>query len=169
MALTDRDCDAPNNPRHGTTSLEASTTVTPAREIAMVGPAAEHAARLRRRSVIVGPTHYVRPLTVLIAAALAASCGSAASTEQAPTFEPTSTRFKVFTHCGVESAHIDGRWWHASPPLYGKAWGPPAGWSEPYQDGTLTLESADRAVFEALGQRVVFVPAPDNEPVRVCR
>jgi len=30
------------------------------------------------------------------------------------------------------------------------------------------VESADRAVFDALGQQVVFVPAPNNEPVRIC-
>jgi hypothetical protein len=115
------------------------------------------------------PTGYVCSLAVLLAAVLTTSCGSAASTEQAATDEPSSTRFSVYTHCGVESAHIDGRWWHASPPLYGKVSGPPAGWDDPYQEGTLTMESADRAVFEALGQRVVFVPAPDDEPVRVCR
>lgn len=33
--------------------------------------------------------------------------------------------------------------------------------------GALTIESGHRAVFEARGQRVVFVRAPDNEPVRV--
>jgi len=31
------------------------------------------------------------------------------------------------------------------------------------------MESTDRAVFEALGERVVFVPAPNNKPVQVCR
>jgi hypothetical protein len=84
---------------------------------------------------------------------------------------PRSKAFTVYTHCGVESARIRGRWWHAKPPLYGdtEGGGPPAGWGDPYQEGTLTVEAADRAVFEALGQRVVFVPAPDNEPVRVCR
>lgn len=84
--------------------------------------------------------------------------------------EPSSAPFSVYTHCGVESVRIDGRWWHASPPLYNQERsGPPAGWGDPYQEGTLTMESADRAVFEALGQRVVFVPAPDDEPIRVCR
>jgi hypothetical protein len=78
--------------------------------------------------------------------------------------------FKMYTHCGVESARIDGRWWHASPPLYDKSQiGPPAGWGDPFQNGTLTVKSAHRAVFEALGQQVVFVPAPNNEPVRICR
>jgi hypothetical protein len=84
---------------------------------------------------------------------------------------PVSKAFTVYTHCGVESARIHGRWWHAKPPLYGdtEGGGPPAGWGDPYQEGTLTVEANGRAVFEALGQRVVFVPAPDNEPVRVCR
>jgi len=84
---------------------------------------------------------------------------------------PVGKTFTVYTHCGVESARVNGRWWHAKPPLYGdtEGGGPPPGWGNPFQEGTLTVEAADRAVFEALGQRVLFVPAPDNEPVRVCR
>ena len=97
-------------------------------------------------------------------------CGSAASPEQTSTDEPSSTPFSVYTHCGVENVRIDGRWWHASPPLYDEAGsGPPAEWGDPYQEGALTRESSDRAVFEALGQRVVFLPSPDDKPVRVCR
>ena len=123
-----------------------------------------------RRRVMARPTQYVRSVAVLSAASLMTACGSAASTEQAPTDEPSSARFSVYTHCGVESVRIDGRWWHARPPLYNQERsGPPAGWGDPHQEGTLTMESADRAVFEALGQRVVFVPAHDDEPVRVCR
>jgi hypothetical protein len=107
---------------------------------------------------------------VLITAALVTGCGSTASSEQALPDEPSSTSFSVYTHCGVESARIDGRWWHASPPLYNEDQsGPPVGWGNPHQEGTLTVESNDRAVFEAVGERVIFVPAPDNEPVRVCR
>ena len=98
------------------------------------------------------------------------------STESSPGGQPTSaTRtpgsipFTLLTHCGVENLRIDGRWWHADPPLYNRAGsGPPTGWGDPVQKGGLTIESPDRAVFEALGQRVVFVPAPDNEPVRMC-
>lgn len=77
--------------------------------------------------------------------------------------------FTVYTHCGVESAQIRGRWWHARPPLYNASRsGPPAGWGNPYQDGTLVVESATRAIFYARGQQVVFVPAPVNEPLRMC-
>ena len=92
----------------------------------------------------------------------ASATGSTGST-------PGAKPFEVYTHCGIESARIHGRWWHAEPPLYNKARsGPPAGWGDPYQPGTLTMQSADRATFEALGQQVVFVPAPDNQPVRIC-
>ena len=124
---------------------------------------------------------------------LTVSCSSAPSTDTRPP-EPTNegessvtqptknpsnapltgnTRsgkpFKMYTHCGVESAEIRGRWWHADPPLYNKRGSsPPAGWGDPFQQGTLVVESSQRAVFEALGQEVIFVPAPDNEPVRMC-
>ncbi len=116
-------------------------------------------------------TSCARNVAVVIAAALTTGCGSPASTQQAPAAdEPSSTPVSVYTHCGVENVRIDGRWWHARPPLYNQERsGPPAGWGDPHQEGTLTMESADRAVFEALGQRVVFVPAPTKEPVRVCR
>lgn len=84
--------------------------------------------------------------------------------------QQTWPSFSVYTHCGVENVRIDGRWWHAKAPLYddGRT-GPPDGWGDPYQEGRLTVESAKRAVFEFAGQRVVFVPAPNNAPVRVCR
>lgn len=112
----------------------------------------------------------MRYVAVLVAAVLTTGCGSAVSTERTSADEPSSTTFSVYTHCGVENVRIDGRWWHARPPLYNQERiGPPAGWGDPYQEGTLMMESADRAVFEALGQSVVFVPSPDNEPVRVCR
>ena len=116
------------------------------------------------------PTHFARNVRVLVAALMFTGCGSTSQTQDASGGKPSSTPFSIYTHCGVENVRIDGHWWHAKPPLYNdERTGPPAGWSDPHQEGTLTVESTERAVFEALGQRVVFVPAPDNEPVRVCR
>lgn len=77
----------------------------------------------------------------------------------------------VYTHCGVESARINGRWWHAVDPLYGPGGagsGPPAGWQDPQQEGELTLQSSSRAAFAARGEQVVLVPAPTDEPLRIC-
>jgi hypothetical protein len=127
-------------------------------------------------------------LTALLAVMLTAGCTSSGIIETTPTETPSSTatsngpsdspskrvtpsgrQFEVYTHCGVENTRIQGVWWHAKPPLYNERRnGPPAGWGDPYQTGTLTVVSDSRAVFEALGQQVVFVPAPDNTPVRIC-
>ncbi len=77
----------------------------------------------------------------------------------------------VYTHCGVESLRVDGRWWHAVEPLYGDN-GPgssPDGWGDPYQEGELTLKSEQSITFEAEGIQVEFVPAPTNRPMRMCR
>jgi len=81
-------------------------------------------------------------------------------------------KFVFYTHCGVENARIGTHWWHADEPLYGdggEGTGPPAGWDNPYQEGLLTVESTERAVFTAKGTEVVLVPAATDRPVRVCR
>jgi hypothetical protein len=131
-----------------------------------------------------------RAMTVALSAAvLTAACISGGSVETAATETPTSSPsgsqepsetapgvvlpsgkpFEMYTHCGVENTLIRGVWWHAKPPLYNKRRnGPPAGWGDPYQTGMLIVESDDRAVFEAMGQQVVFVRASDNQPVRIC-
>ena len=117
-----------------------------------------------------GPTLRMRPVAAFIAVMLSTGCGSASSTPRAGAEESNRAPFTVYTHCGVENLRIDGQWWHAKPPVYGpERGGPPAGWGDPYQEGDLTIESDGRAVFEALGQRILFVPARPNEPVRVCR
>jgi hypothetical protein len=131
--------------------------------------------------------HRAQVVAALSAALLAASCTSDGSIESAPTETPSSNTsdnapsnttsrsassgkpFDLYTHCGVENTRIRGVWWHADPPLYNERRnGPPAGWGDPYQTGTLTMLTDNRAVFEALGQRVVLVPASDNQPVRIC-
>lgn len=78
--------------------------------------------------------------------------------------------FSMYTHCGVESTRINGRVWNAMDPLYSspERLGPPTGWADPEQDGLLTLEAVDRAVFAALGERVVLVPSQTGEALRPC-
>ncbi len=77
-----------------------------------------------------------------------------------------------YTHCGVENALIDGRWWHVVDPLYGDGGpgtGPPADWDDPSQPGRLTVDQ-DHAVFESEDAlRVVLTPARPDAPVRICR
>ena len=67
---------------------------------------------------------------------------------------------------------INGSWWTAVTPLYGPAGdgaGPPPGWDEPWQEGDLTLETEDRAVFAAVGEQVILTRSLVNEPLRICR
>jgi hypothetical protein len=115
-----------------------------------------------------------------LAVALMSACGAAPDelpsdaeeTAYADSAPPRgeAVDFFIYTHCGVESIRVDGRWWHAVEPLYGDE-GPrssPEGWGNPYQQGELTLNSEESITFEAEGTKVEFVPAPDDEPMGMC-
>jgi hypothetical protein len=117
-------------------------------------------------------------ICAIAAVGLSTACGSdqpssaeaTAYADSAPSVGEAVDYF-VYTHCGVESIKIDGRWWHAVEPLYGDD-GPgdsPDGWGDPYQEGELTQHSEDRITFEANHAEGEFVPAPDDQPVRMCR
>ena len=62
--------------------------------------------------------------------------------------------FDLYTHCGVLGADLDGVWFAADPPLV-EDYGPPPGWDDPYQPGTMTRLSPTEAVFtDAAGHEV---------------
>lgn len=125
------------------------------------------------------PIHMRALIAVLVAAAVSGCAeraprthsGAPASISGESTVRVGQTiDFSMYTHCGVESTRINGRVWNAVDPLYAspERLGPPDGWGDPYQNGELTLESPDRAVFAALGQRVVLVPSETGEALRPC-
>jgi hypothetical protein len=71
----------------------------------------------------------------------------------------------LYTHCGVLGTDIAGVWFAADPPLVEGAGNPPAGWGNPYQPGTLTLVSAEEAVFaDEVGHRVRLVADETARP-----
>jgi hypothetical protein len=80
----------------------------------------------------------------------------------APTLAPTPTpvtlpHFALLTHCGVDEAKINDRFYEAETPLIGPARSAPPGWDNPYQEGTMTLTSPASAVFrDHLGHEVRF-------------
>lgn len=125
------------------------------------------------------PRH-MRALIALLAAVAVSGCaggtpGPASGTPVSISGESTvsvgqTIGFSMYTHCGVESTRINGRVWNAVDPLYAspERLGPPDEWGDPYQDGELTLESPDRAVFAALGERVVLVPSETGQALRPC-
>jgi hypothetical protein len=71
----------------------------------------------------------------------------------------------LHTHCGVLGLEIGGIWFAADPPLVEEGAHPPPGWDEPDQNGTVTLVSADEAVFtDDAGHEVRL--RSTGEPVR---
>lgn len=76
--------------------------------------------------------------------------------------------FDLYTHCGIFGADVAGVWFAADPPLV-EEFGPPAGWGDPEQRGTLTLDSADEAVFrDDVGHELRLRAAPDSERPPLC-
>ncbi len=76
--------------------------------------------------------------------------------------------FDLYTHCGIVGADVGGRWFAADPPL-AEGSGPPVGWGDPYQRGTLILQGADEAVFrDDAGHELRLRAAPDSERPPPC-
>lgn len=87
-----------------------------------------------------------------------------------PSTSPTTTApagllpprdFQIYTHCGVNGAMIDGRWWKVSPPLDDGNGNPPPLWNNPAQEGVLRFTSDDTAVFTAEGSDPDDAPSPE--------
>jgi hypothetical protein len=63
--------------------------------------------------------------------------------------------FNLLTHCGIEWAYLDGRYWVPERPT-----DPPSHWAA-IEPGAIVLADPDLAVFEAEeGGGARFVPAP---------
>lgn len=76
--------------------------------------------------------------------------------------------FDLYTHCGILGADVAGAWFAADPALV-EEFGPPAGWGDPYQRGTLTLESPQEAVFrDDAGHDLSLRAAPESERPPPC-
>ena len=73
-------------------------------------------------------------------------------------------RFTLYTHCGIEFARFDGRWWHTAPLI--DRGNPPRGWGNPSQRGKLMLLDEDRAEFRGdNGKKLTFTPANEQPPM----
>ena len=78
--------------------------------------------------------------------------------------------FALLTHCGVDEAKIGIQFYEAENPLVGPAQSAPAGWDNPYQEGTMTLDAPGSAVFrDHHGHEVRFRLRPGaTEFKRLC-
>ncbi|TFV47137.1 hypothetical protein [Blastococcus sp. TF02A-35] len=86
---------------------------------------------------------------------------------EAPAISPMP--YRLYTHCGIDDANIGGVWFEAERP-HVTEYGPPDGWGDPYQDGTMTLVSPTEAVFrDDAGHEVRFRVRPGaTEPKILC-
>ena len=72
-----------------------------------------------------------------------------------------SAPYRLYTHCGIHSAQINGQTFYANPPLSDGSGNPPSGWGNPYDDGTMTLRSPGVADFsDWLGHSAHFTAGP---------
>jgi hypothetical protein len=105
-----------------------------------------------------------------------AGCGSAhPAAGNAATGSPSASTspaapYSLYTHCGIDWARIDGRWYQASPPLSDGSGNPPAGWGNPSQQGTIQVISSTEAEFtDSAGHHVRFVLQPGAAgPAQIC-
>ena len=96
----------------------------------------------------------IATLTIVLGLATAAC-----SVEQSKA--PNEVAYRLYTHCGVLYADLNGTRYYADPPLSDGSGNPPRAWSNPYDDGTLTVVDANTVVFsDSAGNRAAFTTHP---------
>lgn len=74
---------------------------------------------------------------------------------------PTGTAYSLYRHCGVHEARVGDTYYVADHPLDDGQGNPPAGWGNPYQEGTMATPTPGVAVFsDSLGHVVRFHARP---------
>lgn len=106
---------------------------------------------------------------VLAVATVCVACGVQTSTPRRQTTgahrgEP----YRLYTHCGIKWARIDGTFWLATSPLSDGNGNPPHGWGNPFQAGTLTLVSRTTAEFASAAGSVTFKRTQRAQPPILC-
>jgi len=67
-------------------------------------------------------------------------------------------------HRAAQWARIDGDWWETEPLNDGNA-NPPAGWGNPFDDGSLTIVDVDTAAYRSSSdEEVTFVRTDADGP-----
>jgi hypothetical protein len=79
-----------------------------------------------------------------------------------------SEPYRLYTHCGIEWARIDGAFWQAAKRLSDGHANPPAGWGNPYQAGTLTFSRPTIAIFRSAAGSVKFHRTARATPPFLC-
>jgi hypothetical protein len=80
---------------------------------------------------------------------------------KAPLVPAGEAPFELYTHCGIDEAFFDGRYYEAVEPLSDGNGNPPPGWGNPSQDGTIRVVSATEASFHSDAGDVLLRVRPD--------
>jgi hypothetical protein len=112
------------------------------------------------------PTRYVPGIAAAATTlAVLSGCAAPAAPQSNVPTSPTTTAassvpFALLTHCGIYEARVQAAFFAADQPLDDGHGNPPAGWGNPYQSGTITVEGS-RAVFhDDSGHTVTFHERP---------
>lgn len=97
-----------------------------------------------------------------------ATLDQAVATLQLSAANQSARPYSLYTHCGVEWAQIDNVWWQANTPLSDGNGNPPAGWGNPFQQGTLTFIDRSTAKFSSPAGDVVFHRTDRTDPAHLC-
>jgi hypothetical protein len=82
-----------------------------------------------------------------------------------------SLAYRLYTHCGVLDANINGTTYFADPPLSDGSGNPPAGWGNPFDDGVMTLTTQTTADFrDSKGNKAHFTTTPKGPTptIQIC-
>jgi hypothetical protein len=94
--------------------------------------------------------------------------GNARRIVEAKTIQAKASPYQLYTHCGIEWAKIRGTFWRARHRLSDGGGNPPAGWGNPFQQGTLTFTNAKTARFTSAAGAVIFVRTALTNPPFLC-
>jgi predicted small lipoprotein YifL len=104
--------------------------------------------------------------TALVTLAIA-GCGQA-TPPAVPTATVSAARvsetvpYVLYTHCGIDEARLDNRYYEAIDPLSDGNGNPPAGWDNPFQKGTMHRVSTTEIEFQdERGHHVLFRLRPE--------
>ena len=111
-------------------------------------------------------TRYVRGIAAGAAALAVLSACAPPAAEQSNVSTTTTTTvasgvpFDLFTHCGIYEARVQDTFFAAEQPLDDGNGNPPAGWGNPYQSGTITVEGQSAVFHDDSGHTVTFHERP---------
>ncbi len=98
-----------------------------------------------------------------------AGCGSViGSLTRAATPVHAGRSYQLYTHCGIEWAKIAGAFWRATRRLSDGSGNPPAGWDNPFQQGTIVILGPRTARFDASAGSVTFERTSRRQPPLIC-